>query len=58
MSILSVNGDSRGDCPVWRSEDGEFFSVGMGIEEKVPPKEVWGWGLRRKSDWRHPAPWH
>jgi hypothetical protein len=44
MSISSVNGDPRGDCPVWRSEVGEFFPVGMGMEEKVPPKEVWGWG--------------
>ncbi|MCH80657.1 hypothetical protein A2U01_0001428 [Trifolium medium] len=42
MSISSVNGDPRGDCPVWGPEDGEFFPVGMGMEEKVPPKEVDG----------------
>jgi hypothetical protein len=42
MSISSVNGDPRGDCPVWGSEVGEFFLVGM--EEKIIPKEVWGWG--------------
>jgi hypothetical protein len=41
MSISSVNGDLRGDCPIWRSEVEEFFTVGMRIEEKVPPKEVW-----------------
>jgi hypothetical protein len=40
MSILSVNGDPRGDRPVWGSEVGEFFPVGM--EEKILPKEVWG----------------
>jgi hypothetical protein len=44
MSISPANGDAREDCPVWRSEVGEFFSVGMRMEEKVPPKEVWGWG--------------
>jgi hypothetical protein len=38
MSISSVNGDPRGDCPVLRSDVSEIFSVG--IEEKVPPKEV------------------
>jgi hypothetical protein len=42
ISISSVNQDPRGDCPVWRFEVGKFFSVGM--EEKIPPKEVWGWG--------------
>jgi hypothetical protein len=36
MSISFVNGDPRGDCPVWRSEVGEFFPVGM--EEKIPRK--------------------
>jgi hypothetical protein len=25
-------------------EVGEFFPVEMGMEEKVPLKEVWGWG--------------
>jgi hypothetical protein len=43
MSISSVNRDSRGDCSVWRFEVGEFFSFGMEMEEKIPPKEVWGW---------------
>jgi hypothetical protein len=43
MSISSINRDPRGDCPVWRSEVGEFFPVWMGMEVKVPPKEVWGW---------------
>jgi hypothetical protein len=43
MSISYVNEDPRGDCPVFRSEVGEFFSVGMGMKEKIPPKEVWGW---------------
>jgi hypothetical protein len=38
--ILSVNGDPCGDCPVWRSEDGEFFHVEMGMKEKILPKEV------------------
>ncbi|MCI32684.1 hypothetical protein A2U01_0053898, partial [Trifolium medium] len=33
MSISTVNEDPRGNCPVWESEDGEFFSVGM--KEKV-----------------------
>jgi hypothetical protein len=42
MSISSVNEDPRGDYLVWRSEDGEFFPVRM--EDKVPPKEVWGMG--------------
>jgi hypothetical protein len=37
MSISSVNGDPRGDFSVWRSEVGEFFPVGMGMEVKVPP---------------------
>jgi hypothetical protein len=41
MSISSVNRDPHGDCSVWRSKVGEFFPVGM--EVKVPPKEVWGW---------------
>jgi hypothetical protein len=41
MSISSVNVDSHGDCSVWRFEDGELFLVGMGMEEKVPSKEVW-----------------
>jgi hypothetical protein len=40
MSISSVNRDPRGDCPVWRFEVGKFFSVEMGMEEKVPLKEV------------------
>jgi hypothetical protein len=40
MSTSSVNKDPCGDCPVWRSEVGEFFSMGM--EEKTPPKEVRG----------------
>jgi hypothetical protein len=31
-------------CPVWRFEDEKFFSVGMRMEEKVPPREVWEWG--------------
>jgi hypothetical protein len=26
-----------------RSEVGEFFSVGIGMQKKIPPKEVWGW---------------
>ncbi|MCI77132.1 hypothetical protein A2U01_0098402, partial [Trifolium medium] len=39
MSISSVKGDLRGNCPVWGPEDGEFFSMGMGMKEKVPPKE-------------------
>jgi hypothetical protein len=43
MLISSINGDSRGDCLVWRSKNGEFFSVGMGIKTKVPLKEVSGW---------------
>jgi hypothetical protein len=47
MSISSVIGNFRGDCPVWRFEVGEFFPVRMGMEEKVLPKEVWGWGWRR-----------
>jgi hypothetical protein len=38
MSILSVNGDLRGDCAVWRSEIGEFFLVGIRMEEKVSPQ--------------------
>jgi hypothetical protein len=42
MSISSVNGDLRENCTIWRFDDGEFFPVGM--EEKVSPKEVWGWG--------------
>jgi hypothetical protein len=44
MSISSVNGNSRGDCPVWISEVEEFFLVGMEMEVKVPSKEVWGCG--------------
>jgi hypothetical protein len=28
---VSVNGDARGDCPVWRFEIGKFFPVRMGI---------------------------
>jgi hypothetical protein len=40
MSISSVNGDPRGDCSVLRSEVGEFFSVGIGMQKKIPPKEV------------------
>ncbi|MCI47107.1 hypothetical protein A2U01_0068348, partial [Trifolium medium] len=39
MSISSVNGDPCGDCPVWGPEDGKFFPVGIGMEEKVPPRE-------------------
>ncbi|MCI17269.1 hypothetical protein A2U01_0038416 [Trifolium medium] len=42
--ISSVNGDPCGDCPVWGPEDGEFSPVGMKMEEKVSPREVWGWG--------------
>jgi hypothetical protein len=38
MSISSVNEDLCGDCLVWRFEVGEFFSVGMGMEEKIPRK--------------------
>jgi hypothetical protein len=30
-------------CPVWRFEDEKFFSVGMRMEEKVPPREVSEW---------------
>ncbi|MCI78935.1 hypothetical protein A2U01_0100206, partial [Trifolium medium] len=30
--------------PVWGSEDGEFFPVGMEMEEKVPPKRDLGMG--------------
>jgi hypothetical protein len=41
MLISSINEDPRRDCPVWRFEVGKFFPVGM--EEKVPPKEVWRW---------------
>ncbi|WJX64693.1 hypothetical protein P8452_49441 [Trifolium repens] len=40
-SNSSVNEGPCGDCTVGEPEDGEFFSKGM--EEKVPPKEVWGW---------------
>jgi hypothetical protein len=40
MSILSVNGDLREDCSVWKFENGKYFRVGLEIEEKVPPKEV------------------
>jgi hypothetical protein len=32
MSISSVNRDFRGDCPVWRSEVAEFFSVEMEVK--------------------------
>jgi hypothetical protein len=28
---------------IWRSENGEFFPVEMVMEEKILPKEVWGW---------------
>jgi hypothetical protein len=35
---------SSGDFSVWGSELGEFFLLGIGMEEKVPPEEVWGWG--------------
>jgi hypothetical protein len=38
MSISSVIGNFRGDCPVWRFEVGEFFPVRMGMEEKVSRK--------------------
>ncbi|MCH81883.1 hypothetical protein A2U01_0002677, partial [Trifolium medium] len=31
--------DLHGDCPVWGSEDEEFFPVGMGMVKEVPPKE-------------------
>jgi hypothetical protein len=41
MSILSVNGDPPGDCPVWGSENGNFFFVEMVTEEKISPEEVW-----------------
>ncbi|MCI23597.1 hypothetical protein A2U01_0044778 [Trifolium medium] len=44
MSNLFVNGDPRGDCPVWGSEDGEFFPMGTRMEEKFPPREVWRCG--------------
>jgi hypothetical protein len=43
ISISTVNEDQKGDCSVWRFEVGEFFSVGMRMKVKVPPKEVWGW---------------
>jgi hypothetical protein len=43
MLISSVNRDLRRDCSVWRFEVGEFFSLGMEMEEKIPSKEVWGW---------------
>ncbi|MCI65931.1 hypothetical protein A2U01_0087189, partial [Trifolium medium] len=39
MSILSVNGDPCGDCPVLETDDREFFPVGMGMEEKFSPRE-------------------
>jgi hypothetical protein len=38
MSISSVNGN----CPVRGAGDEKFFPVRMEMEEKVPPKEVWG----------------
>jgi hypothetical protein len=41
MSILSVNGNSRRNYPVWRLEDEKNFPVKMLMEEKVLPKEVW-----------------
>jgi hypothetical protein len=34
--------ESPWNCPVWGSKDGEFFPVGMGMKEKIPPKKVWG----------------
>jgi hypothetical protein len=49
MSISSVNGDPRGDYPVWRFKlVGEFFLVGM--EEKVPPEK----GLKMGTIFHHP----
>jgi hypothetical protein len=42
MSTSSVNGNPRGNCPVWRFKVGKIFPVGM--EEKVPPKKIWEWG--------------
>jgi hypothetical protein len=33
MSISSVNGDRRGNCPIWGPKDGEFFSVEWGWSE-------------------------
>jgi hypothetical protein len=44
ISISSVNGDPQRNCPVWRPEDKEIFHVGMRMEEKVPLKDVWGYG--------------
>jgi hypothetical protein len=38
MSIM----DLCGNCPVWGLDDGEFFLAGMRIEEKIPPKKIWG----------------
>jgi hypothetical protein len=40
MSISSINGDSHRNCHVWKSKVGEFFPVEIGMEEKIPPKEV------------------
>jgi hypothetical protein len=40
MSISSVNRDSHGGYPIWGFEDGDFFPVRMGMDEKIPQKDV------------------
>ncbi|MCI89585.1 hypothetical protein A2U01_0110874, partial [Trifolium medium] len=48
--FASVRADPRGDCPVWRSENGDFFPVGTGMEAKTPPQALrdgdWGRSIR------------
>jgi hypothetical protein len=39
MSILFVNMEIFGDCPIWSPENEEFFPMKM-MEEKVFPKEI------------------
>jgi hypothetical protein len=40
--ILSVSGDSRGNCPVRSSENGDFSPVKTGLEAKSPPLAIRG----------------
>jgi hypothetical protein len=38
INFIYINGNLCYYCPVWGFEDGEFFLIGMGIEEKVSRK--------------------
>jgi hypothetical protein len=57
MSISSVIGNFRGDCPVWRFEVGKFFPVGLRMEEKVPRKRFGdGHGISSSEPPETPSP--